>query len=107
MQESMRALTYSIPFLFLATAPLGYFLGGAWSFLTAALVPVVICGFDETLGIETRAGLSPDALAYRALPSLYICLQIAVTLWAAYVIASPAATLVESVGLTVSIGITA
>jgi len=103
----MRALRFSIPFLFLASAPLGFVLGGAWSYLTLALVPLALCSFDLVLGFEAEAGTPPGALRYRLLPYLYIAAQLTVTIWAAFAIARPSVTLIEAVGLTLSIGITA
>jgi alkane 1-monooxygenase len=102
----MRTLRYGIPLLFLATAPLGFALGGAWSFLTLAVVPVAISGFDLALGFEPDGPETPESLAYRTLPWIYIALQIAVTVWAAATVADPRVTLVEALGLTISTGVT-
>lgn len=103
----MRTLRFSIPFLFLASAPLGFVLGGVWAFLTVALVPVALCTFDMVLGFEARSEAPAGGRRYRALPYLYIALQVAVTAWAAFAIGGPGVSLVEAVGLTVSIGVTA
>jgi alkane 1-monooxygenase len=103
----MRTLRFSIPFLFLASAPLGFILGGAWAFLTVALVPVALCTFDLALGFEAPAGTPPGALRYRALPYLYIAAQVAVTVWAAFAIAQPGVSLAPAIGLTISVGVTA
>jgi alkane 1-monooxygenase len=103
----MRTLRFSSPFLFLASAPLGFLLGGAWAFLTMALVPAALCAFDLALGFEAEAGTPRGGLGYRALPYLYIALQLAVTGWAAFAIARPGVSLVEAVGLTISVGVAA
>jgi alkane 1-monooxygenase len=103
----MRALRFAIPFLFLASAPLGFVLGGAWACLTLALTPLALCGFDLALGFEPVADAPPGALRYRLLPYSYIAAQLAVTAWAAFAIAQPGVSLIAAVGLTLSVGITA
>jgi alkane 1-monooxygenase len=103
----MSAARYFIPFLFLAMAPLGFALGGAWSFLTVAALPLCLAGFDWLFGVEPGTGTTPDDMRYRMLPWLYIPLQIATTGWAAVAISRPGVTLLESVGLTLSVGLTA
>jgi len=103
----MRALRFSIPFLFLASAPLGFGLGAGWAYLTLALVPLVLCSFDLALGFEAGADAPPGALRYRLLPYLYIAAQLAVTAWAAFALAQPGVTLIAAIGLTLSVGITA
>jgi alkane 1-monooxygenase len=103
----MRTLRFSIPFLFLASAPLGFILGGAWAYLTLALVPLALCSFDLALGFEPQADAPPGGLRYRLLPYLYIAAQLAVTVWAAFAIAQPGVTLIAAVGLTLSAGVTA
>jgi alkane 1-monooxygenase len=102
----MRTLRFSIPFLFLASAPLGFLLGGAWAFLTMALVPAALCAFDLALGFEAPVGTPPGALRYRALPYLYIAAQVAVTVWAAFAISRPGVGLIPAIGLTISVGVT-
>jgi alkane 1-monooxygenase len=101
----MKPLSYSIPFLFLATVPLGFFLGGAWSFLTLAVIPLGLCGLDWALGSET-ASLA-EGPGYRLLPWLYIGMQIAVIAFAAAAVAAPETRFVEALGLTLSVGVTA
>lgn len=103
----MKALRYSIPFLFLATVPVGFALGGVWSFLTIAVVPACLAGLDWLLGVAPSNDPSPASVPYRVLPWLYIPLQVAVIGWAALEIASPGISSLESVGLTVSVGLTA
>jgi len=103
----MRTLRFSIPIVFLASAPLGFLLGGAWAWLTVALAPVALCTFDLALGFEAEPGTPPGALRYRALPYLYIALQVAVTAWAAFAVARPGVGLLEVARLTISVGVTA
>jgi alkane 1-monooxygenase len=105
----MKALRYALPFLFLATAPLGSALYGAWPFLTAAALPVAICGLDGVLGFEAPAG-TPEhegGLSYRLWVWAYIAAQLAVTVWAAARVARPNVAFIEAAGLTVSVGLTA
>ena len=101
----MKPLNYSIPFLFLATAPLGFLLGGAWSFLTLAVMPVSLCGLDLLLGFDSTS--RTNGSGYRLLPWLYIVLQIAVIAFAAIAVTAPETTFVEALGLTLSVGVTA
>ena len=75
--KSMRALKYGIPFVFLATAPLGFLLGGAWSFFTLAVLPWR-CSPRRGVGDRTRTDVDVGGLTYRLLPWIYIGLQIAV-----------------------------
>ncbi len=103
----MRTLRYGIPFVFLGSAPLGFALGGAWAYLTMALSPMVLCGLDLGLGFEPDQPAPPEGLGYRAMPRLYIAAQIAVTIWAAIVIARVSTSLVAAIGLTISVGVTA
>jgi alkane 1-monooxygenase len=103
----MRTLRFSIPFLFLASAPLGFILGGAWAYLTLALVPLALCSFDLALGFEAEADAPVGGLRYRLLPYLYIAAQLAVTVWAALAIDQPRVSLIAAVGLTLSVGVTA
>jgi alkane 1-monooxygenase len=103
----MRALKYGIPFVFLATAPLGFLLGGAWSFATLAVLPAAMLGFDGALGDELELKSDAGGLGYRALPWIYIVLQIGMIAWAAVVVAAPRTTFLEALGLTLSTGATA
>jgi alkane 1-monooxygenase len=103
----LKAFRFAIPFLFLATAPLGWWLGGAWTFLTLAVLPLVLSGFDAALGFDGDARGAADAVVYRVLPWAYVAAQIAVILWAGNMVARTATGLVEAVGLTVSVGLTA
>ena len=49
----MTALRYWIPFGFLALVPLGAWLGGTWSFLVLAALPLALITLDGLLGEET------------------------------------------------------
>jgi alkane 1-monooxygenase len=103
----MQALRFSVPFLFLLTAPLGFVLGGAWAWLTLALTPLVLAAFGWALGAEAGDPLEIGGLRFRALPWLYITAQIAVIGWAALAIEARMGTELAVAGLTVSVGMTA
>lgn len=105
--RQLKASRFAIPFLFLATAPVGFRLGGAWAWLTLAALPIVLCGFDAALGVEGGAGGAPAGLRYRALPWLYVAAQIATIVWGALTVMRPGTSVVEAAGLTVSVGLTA
>ncbi len=101
----VRTLRFGVPFLFLASAPLGFILGGAWSFLTVGLVPLALCGLDWILGLDREAPL-PSAHA-RWLARLYLAAQLAVTGWAAVTVAGPDVGWPAALGLTLSVGMAA
>jgi len=103
----MNAVKYFIPLLFLAMVPLGFAWGGAWPFLAVADLPLCLTVFDWLFGVEPEIATNTDGMRYRMLPWLYIPLQIATTGWAAVAISRPAVTLLEGVGLTLSVGLTA
>jgi alkane 1-monooxygenase len=102
----LKALTYAVPFAFLATAALGCWLKGPWSYLTVAATPLVLCSLDPVLRDGAPGSGEADGALYRVLPVLYIALQIALTLavavWAAA--AKPAGP--DLLGATLSVGLT-
>lgn len=100
------ALRFLTPFVFLALLPLGIWLGGAWTFVAAGATPVFLASFDAALGAD---GAPPDREARtvpRWVPRLYLILQLAMNLWCAALVAKTSTSLVESVGLALSSGIT-
>ena len=103
----MKILKFSLPFLFLASAPVGLALGGGWSFLTVALTPAILCGFDWALGFEPNPAGVPEGPLWRALPGLFILAQVAVTAWTAMVLISPGESLLAVTGATASLGVSA
>jgi alkane 1-monooxygenase len=78
---------HSFPFLFLAALPLAERAGALWAFLPALIV--VFLGFDAALGTGATEESAGESLAHRALPCLYIPLQLAATFWAARAAAQP------------------
>jgi len=103
----MNALKYSAPFAFLGSVPLGFALGGAWSFLTVLAMPLAIAGLDGVLGEAPATEPAPEGRAWRLLPQVYIALQIATGAWAAWAATRPSTTAIEAVGLALSVGFTA
>ena len=102
----MRPLPYALPFLALATVPLGFVLGGAWAWLTVAVMPVCLTALDGVLGDDQARPPGRDLIGYRLLPWLYIPLQLAVTAWALWAASRDTTTLVQALGLTASVGAT-
>jgi alkane 1-monooxygenase len=101
----MRSLRYGIPFLALASVPLGFLIGGPWSWLTIVATPVALVGLDSLLGSDGEAAPGGDAWGYRLLPWLYIPLQIALIVWAARAVAAPGVGWPRALGLTASVGL--
>jgi alkane 1-monooxygenase len=101
----MAAARYWAAFAFLALIPLGGALGGAWTFLLIAVLPIALIAFDEWLGDEQAARPTPGP--YRLLPYLYIPAQIAVMAWVAWLAARNTTPLLDLVGLTLSTGVAA
>ena len=104
--KRMSKFCFCLPVLFLATAPLGYILGGGWSFLTAAVLPLSLFGLDFALG-GAKARTSSSIDQFILSPGLYVILQVAATVWAGAIIALAHPSLTESLGLTISIGLCA
>src|SRR5439155_24384478 len=98
-----RSLT---PFAFLAFLPVGGWLGGAWTFLGAAATPLCLASLDAALGDSQSLPDQTSGTSARWLPRLYIIVQLAVTAWAAAVVARPTTSLIEAAGLSVSTGLT-
>lgn len=102
----MAQLRYLTPFAFLALLPLGGWLGGAWTFMAAAAIPLCLVGLDAGLGDEAARTRVPNGSAARLIPRVYIVLQLAVTTWAAVFAAQRGTGLLEAAGLAVSCGVT-
>jgi len=98
-------LRYLTPFAFLALLPLGGWLGGAWTFMAAAATPLCLASLDTLLG-EDIAQPHQTSAAARWFPRVYIVLQLAVTAWAAAWVSRPSTTLIEFIGLAISVGVT-
>ncbi|NUR45618.1 MAG: alkane 1-monooxygenase [Sphingomonas sp.] len=98
-------IKYLTPFAFLALLPLGGWLGGTWTFAAAAATVVCMPGLDVGLGEHGPRAQAAHAL-FRWLPRMYILAQLGVTAWMAWIVSRPETNLVETVGLTISTGIT-
>lgn len=102
----LAALKYGAPILVLATVPIGFKLGGAWTWLTVAMMAAGLPLLDCLLGGDDHPHPAADVISYRLVPWLYIPLQIGATIWAAIAISRPGVTPVEGAGLVASIGVT-
>ncbi|HEY3797553.1 MAG TPA: alkane 1-monooxygenase [Caulobacteraceae bacterium] len=102
----MRGWRFAVPFAFLALAPLGYQLGGLFTFSVLAATPLILTLGDGLLGDDDAAPAPAGRETYRLLPWLYIPLQLAVVAWAGWTVAQPATSLFQAVALTLSCGLT-
>ena len=103
----MAIAKYWSPFGFLALVPLGYWLGGAWTLLLLAVLPLALAGGDWLLGAEPPNVAGEAPIGHRLLPWLYIPLQLIEIVWAGWVVAQPSTDLVTAIGLTLSTGLAA
>lgn len=101
-------VVYVIPF----TLIMGYALGGVASFLTPLVVFGLIPLLDQLIGTDD-ANLSAEemeargqSLAFRLPLLLYVPIHVALVLWAAHAFAHADLTVLERLGLLVSVGIT-
>jgi alkane 1-monooxygenase len=101
----MPPLAYLTPFGFLTLVPVGAWLGGPWTFASAAAIPLVLTVLDALLGKDASAAPGPAHPALAWLPRLYIVAQLATTVWVALRIAGGGSSPLEAVGLTVSNGV--
>jgi alkane 1-monooxygenase len=100
----MAIAKYWTPFAFLALIPVGWWLGGGWTFLLVGALPLVLTVGDWLLG-EERPAAPGGWTAHRLLPWFYIPLQLAEIVWAGAMVERPSTTLLEAVGLTLSTGV--
>lgn len=103
----MTIAKYWSPFGFLALIPLGYWLGGPWTFLLLAVLPLALAGGDWLLGEEPPHASDTAPLGHRLLPWIYIPLQLIELVWAGQIVARPSTDLVTAIGLTLSTGLAA
>ena len=78
----MAIAKYWSPFGFLALIPLGYWLGGPWTFLLLGALPLALAGGDWLLGAEPPHVSDTAPIGHRLLPWLYIPLQLVEIAWA-------------------------
>src|ERR1700722_3896457 len=103
----MAIAKYWSPFGFLALVPLGYWLGGPWTFLLLGALPLALAGGDWLLGAEPPRVSDTAPLGHRLLPWLYVPLQLIEIVWAGWIVAQPSTDLVTAIGLTLSTGLAA
>jgi alkane 1-monooxygenase len=94
------------PFAFLALLPLGGLLGGEWTFLAAGAIPLFLVGLDGWLGADGAAADLEGRTIPRWVPRLYLALQLALNICGGALAARSSTTLLETVGLAVSCGVT-
>lgn len=99
------SIRYLTPFGFLALLPLGGWLGEPWSFAAAAATMLCVPCLDVGLG-ERGQQSDPTHAVPKWLPRIYILAQLGITAWAGWIVSLPETSLVETVGLTTSAGVT-
>jgi len=101
----MLRFRYLTPFALLALAPLGGWLGGAWTYGAAAATIICMPGLDFALRDHDPSERSVSALT-KWLPRIYILAQLSATAWMALIASRPETSLFELVGLASSAGLT-
>lgn len=97
---------YLTSFLFLALVPLGGWLGGAWTFMAAAMTPLALVCLDAGLGDEDPRHPSRLGVRLDWLPRIYVLVQLGVTAWAVAWAVRPGTSFAEAAGLALSCGMT-
>lgn len=107
MRDVLKLLSFATPFAFLAATGAGVMLGGAWPLAALALTPAALCSLDHGLGLEPDERGAPEGAAFRILPRLYVALQAALTLWAAWRFAQAPASPGAIAAAALSVGLSA
>jgi alkane 1-monooxygenase len=102
----MPPFRYVTPFFFLALLVVGAWLGGAWTFLAAAVTPIGLMSLDTALGKQDAGVPRSHGSEPRWFPRIYIVLQLVATAWVASLVARGGIALVEEIGLIASAGVT-
>ncbi len=109
----LRALPHAIGFVLPPIIVLTGRLGGGWTFFPVAILYVIVPAIDALVGLNPRnpsaaeePALSDDP-AFRAITWLWVPVQLALIVWGLGRVASGAMTAVETLGTTLSIGLTA
>jgi alkane 1-monooxygenase len=103
----MATAKFWTPFAFLALVVVGARLGGAWSFLLVAALPLALTVGDWAFGDDRPSPSPGGGRAHRLLPWLYVPAQLAVMVWAGWTVAQPSTPLLGAVALTLSTGLSA
>lgn len=107
----MRAIYYWVVYLLPIAIFTGYFLGGWYNFWTPFIVFVLVPIVDLLIGrnmvnpTEAEQEQQKEALKFKLPTWLSVPVQVSVVIWGAYVIGTKDLTLVEIIGLTISIGL--
>jgi alkane 1-monooxygenase len=108
--RSVSVVPFYIVFSLHAAILLGYWLGGAWNFLTAGIVFVLVPALDLVGGRDhhNHSAEEYDVLearwSFRVITLLYAVFQLAVTIFGAWAIGTQSLLWYEVLGLVVSIG---
>ncbi len=109
--QHLDILSFALVYLVPVSVAAGYWMGGAFTFLTPVFVFGVVPVIDLIIGVDVRnpAEDEIDRLermrAYRVLTWGCAPLQVLVVLWGAHVVSGGMPTLTELVGFTVSTGV--
>ncbi len=108
----MLILAFYSGYLVPLSAVLGYWAGGPWTFATVLWVFGVTFALDMLRGpappdrAGARAGGPGASPGFRAIPWILAPILTALVAWAAWAIATQPLSIVEAIGLTVSVGVT-
>lgn len=108
----MTPWVYSLAYTLPATVVIGYWLGGACTFLTPVftfgLVPLLdlVVGGDDRNPTEEEMETLARRFGFRLVLYVYVPVQVALVLWGAYAVTHWSLTVFETIGLILSIGIT-
>jgi alkane 1-monooxygenase len=107
----MEAWLYAIVLIVPASVLIGHGSGGAWHWLTPLIVFGIIPVLDHLIGVDTRNPFpdkpteAPGLNVCQAITWLCAPVQIGLVVWGAEVISGGTTGWIESIGLTVSVGI--
>lgn len=103
----MAIAKYWAAFGFLGLVLAGGWLGGAWTLLLLAVLPLALAGGDWLFGEEPPEAAEPRPIGHRLLPWLYVPLQLGEIAWAGWKISQPGTDFLTTIGLTLSTGLAA
>jgi alkane 1-monooxygenase len=100
-----HALPFFLYVVVLAPLLLGQQLGGGWTFLTPVALFGVIGALDLVVGRGRTGGYAQaDSPAHRLAPMLWLPVQLALIVWLLWMVSRDALSILEIIGMTVSVG---
>ncbi len=100
-----HALPFFLYIVLLTPVLLGHQLGGGWTFLTPVVLFGAIGALDMIIGRGKTGGFAlAESPAHRIAPMLWLPIQIALIVWLLWMVADSQLTLLEIIGMTLSIG---